>query len=374
MASKRDYYEVLGLQKTATKDEIKKAFKKMAKKYHPDINKEAHAEEKYKEALEAYEVLGDDQRRAQYDQYGHDAFAGGMGGFSQSDFDFGDIFSEMFGGFGSFFGGGTHSRSATAPRKGSDIRLQIVIDFEEAAFGVTKKIQVTRMETCAKCHGVGAENPNDVETCPKCGGSGRIRVPQNTPFGTIQTEQVCPECHGIGKILKNKCSECYGAGIIEVSRTIDVQIPAGIDDGQTIRLSGQGNAGSNQGPDGDLFISVRVREHEFFKRSGNDIYCTVPITFTQAALGGDITVPTLTGKVVLHLPEGTQTDAEFRLKDRGITSLHSGIKGSQYVKVRVLIPKKLTKKQKEILEALQKDLPMEDYKSNFFEKVKRFFR
>lgn len=380
MATKKDYYEVLGITKSASKDEVKKAFKKLAKQYHPDINKEAGAEEKYKEVQEAYEVLSDDQKRAQYDQFGHAAFdrtAGGYGGggFSSADFDFGDIFGDIFGnsGFGDFFGGGSTRRNPSGPQKGADIQTQVTISFEDAAFGVSEKIKVHRKETCKKCHGKGAEKPSDIETCPTCHGQGRVRVARNTAFGRMMSEQACPDCHGEGKIFKNRCSDCHGEGVVDADRTIDVKIPAGIDNDQTVRLGGQGNAGRKGGPAGDLYVTVRVKKHEFFTREGRNVYCTIPITFTQAALGADIEVPTLTGKIMLHIPNGTQTDTEFRLKDKGIVSVNGSSKGDQFVKVRVIVPKKLNKKQKTLIEDLQKNLTLEDHQDTFFDKVKKFF-
>jgi len=381
MADKRDYYEILGVSKSATKEEIKKAFKKLAKQYHPDINKAEDAADKYKEVQEAYEILSDEQKRAQYDQFGHAAFdrsAGGYGGgaYGSADFDFGDIFGDIFGnsGFGDFFGGGSSTRRNTGgAQRGADLQTTVTISFEDAAFGVNKKIKVHRKETCKKCQGKGAENPNDIETCPTCHGQGRVRVAKNTPFGRMMSESVCPDCHGEGKIYKHKCSECHGAGVVDADRTIDVKIPAGIDNGQTVRLGGQGNAGAKGGASGDLYVNVRVTPHEFFNREGKNIYCSMPITFTQAALGADIEVPTLTGKVVLHIPSGTQSDTDFRLREKGIVAINGGATGDQFVKVKVLVPKKLNKKQKAILEELDKNLVLSDHSNTFFDKVKKFF-
>jgi molecular chaperone DnaJ len=381
MADKRDYYDVLGVSKSATKDEIKKAFKRQAKKYHPDVNKEEGVTEKYKEVQEAYEVLSDDQKRAQYDQFGHAAFdrsagggAYGPGGFSSSSFDFGDIFGDIFGntGFGDFFGGGSQ-RNPNAPQRGADLQITVTISFEDAAFGVNKKIKISRKETCPKCHGKGAEDPSDIQTCPTCHGQGRVRVAKDTPFGRVMSESICPECHGEGRIFKHKCSQCHGVGLIDVERTIDVKIPGGIDDGQTVRLGGQGNAGLKGGSSGDLYVNVRVKKHEFFTREGKNIYCVMPITYTQAALGADIEVPTLTGKVTLRIPSGTQTDTDFRLREKGIMALNGGSYGDQYVKVKVLVPKKLNKKQKELLEELDANLSIEEHESSFFTKIKDLF-
>ncbi|MGL5041640.1 MAG: molecular chaperone DnaJ [Culicoidibacterales bacterium] len=375
MADKKDYYDVLGITKSSTKEEVKKAFKKQAKKYHPDINKAPEAVEKYKELQEAYGILSDDTKKAQYDQYGHSAFEqGGAGGYSSSDFDFGDIFGGGFGDiFGDIFGGGTSRRQSSGPKRGADLETQIVIEFEEAAFGVSKKITVRRRMECKKCRGVGAENASDVQTCGQCHGSGRVKVAQNTPFGRMMSEAACPTCQGEGKVFKNKCSACHGQGITEGEKVLDVSIPAGIDNGQTVRLTGEGNAGAKGGPNGDLYVHIRVKAHDFFVREGQNIYCSLPVTYTQATLGAEIEVPTLTGKVKLSIPGGTQADTEFRLKEKGVVSVHGGAKGSQYVKIRIVVPKKLTKRQKELLEELQSTLSLEDHKDSVFDKVKRFF-
>ena len=377
MADKRDYYDVLGVAKGASTDEIKRAFKKLAKKYHPDINKEEDAVAKFTEVQEAYEVLSDDQKRAQYDQFGHAAFQnGGAGaGYGGGDFDFGDIFG---GGFGDIFGdifGGSRGGGARqqGPRRGADLQVQIEISFEDAAFGVSKKIKINRKETCTQCNGKGAEKPEDIQTCRDCNGAGRVRVARETPFGRMMSEQACPTCNGEGKTFKSKCSKCSGSGTTTENRTISVEIPSGIDDGQTVRLSGQGNAGEKGGPAGDLYVIVRVRPHEFFRRDGKDIYCEMPITFTQAALGAEIEIPTLTGKVKLSIPAGTQTDTEFRLREKGINALQGGSKGHQYVKVHVVIPKKLSKSQKEMIESLQDELENSAHKDGFFDKVKKLF-
>lgn len=379
MADKRDYYEVLNLSKGASTDEIKKAYKKLAKKYHPDINKEEGAVEKFTEVQEAYEVLSDDQKRAQYDQFGHAAFQGGPGGgggYTNADFDFGDIFGGGFGDiFGDIFGGGSAGGRARSqgPQRGADLQTQITITFEESVTGVDKNLKITREEKCSKCHGHGSERPEDIETCPECHGAGVVRVAQNTPFGRMMSEQICPTCHGEGKIFKSRCSKCNGNGITVETRTIKVAIPAGINDGQTVRLNGQGNAGKKGGPAGDLYVIVKVSEHDFFRREGKDIYCTMPITFMQASLGAQVEVPTLTGKVKLTIPAGTQTDKEFRMRGKGMKSVRGGAQGDQYVKVRVLVPKKLNRKQKDLIEELQKELTIDDHKDSLFTKIKDKF-
>jgi len=371
--TKRDYYEILGISKSATKDEIKKAHRKLAKKYHPDINKETEAVEKYKEVQEAYQVLSDDQKRDQYDQYGHAAFQNG-GGFSGGDFDFGDIFSDIFGGggFGDFFGGGRSSNNSSARHRGSDIQTQVTITFEESAFGVNKQIKIQRTEKCSTCSGHGAQNSEDVKKCPSCNGAGRIRVAQNTPFGRMMSEQMCSTCHGEGVVVNNPCNACHGSGGVTKTKTIDVTIPAGIEDGQTVRLTGQGNAGERNGVSGDLYVTVYVRKHDIFERRNQNIYCTLPITFAQAALGTELEVPTLEGKVKLSIPAGTQSDTEFRLRDRGIKGLRGG-KGDQFVKVKVVVPKKVDRKTKQIIEQLNKQLPLDKHESTLFDRVKKFF-
>ncbi|TDX51073.1 molecular chaperone DnaJ [Orenia marismortui] len=349
--AKKDYYEILGVDKNADKKEIKRAYRKLSRKYHPDVSKEENAEDKFKEITEAYEVLSDDDKRARYDQFGHAGVdqdggfggQGGFGGFGQGGFGgFDDIFDM-------FFGGGGSSRRRNGPRKGSDLRINISISFEEAAFGVEKELTIPRTEDCDKCNGTGAKSSSDVETCAKCNGSGEIRFRQNTPFGQVMQTQTCDRCHGSGKFVKNPCSKCDGKGKVKKRRKVSVNIPAGVDDGMTLRVRGEGEAGVNGGPAGDLQVVVNVKTHKIFKRRGNDVLCEVPISFVQATLGDEIQVPTLDGKVKFGIPEGTQPGTSFRLKDKGIPYLRGSGRGDQHIKVKVVIPKKLSDEQKDIL-------------------------
>lgn len=375
MASKRDYYEVLGVSKSASDADIKKAYRKLAKQYHPDINPgNKEAEAKFKEINEAYEVLGDAQKRAQYDQFGHAGFEqggfGGFGGFSDfGDFGgFGDIFETIFGGG---FGGRT-SRARRGPQKGADLKSSVEISFEEAAFGVEKEISIHRMETCDKCEGSGTKPGTKASTCQHCNGTGQIQYKQRTPFGQFVNIKTCDVCHGEGKVITNPCDACNGKGRIRRQKKIKINVPAGIDDGQTMRLEGEGEPGIKGGPSGDLFISVRVKPHAIFQRQGNDVICEMPITFVQAALGTELEVPTLDGRVKYNVPEGTQTGSVFRLKNKGIPFLRGSGRGDQYVKVHVEVPKKLNEKQKALLREfaeLSGDEVYEQRKS-FFDKMK----
>lgn len=375
MASKRDYYEVLGVSKSASDADIKKAYRKLAKQYHPDINPgNKEAEAKFKEINEAYEVLGDAQKRAQYDQFGHAGFEqggfGGFGGFSDfGDFGgFGDIFETIFGGG---FGGRT-SRTRRGPQKGADLKSSVEISFEEAAFGVEKEISIHRMETCDKCEGSGSKPGTKASTCQHCNGTGQIQYKQRTPFGQFVNIKTCDVCHGEGKVITNPCDACNGKGRIRRQKKIKINVPAGIDDGQTMRLEGEGEPGIKGGPSGDLFISVRVKPHAIFQRQGNDVICEMPITFVQAALGTELEVPTLDGRVKYNVPEGTQTGSVFRLKNKGIPFLRGSGRGDQYVKVHVEVPKKLNEKQKALLREfaeLSGDEVYEQRKS-FFDKMK----
>ena len=353
--TKRDYYEVLGVPKTATEAEIKSAYRKLAKKYHPDLNPgNAEAEQKFKEINEANSVLSDAEKRAKYDQYGHAAFdpsagfGGGGGGFG--GFDMGDIFSSFFGGG---FGGGSTRRS-NAPIDGDDILSRVTLTFEEAAFGVKREVSFKRIEACGDCHGSGAADGSSVESCPTCRGTGRITVQQRTVLGMMQTQQSCSACRGSGKQIKNPCKNCSGSGYVRLNKTLDVKIPAGIDDGQRIVLRGQGNAGRNGGMAGDLVIEVRVHEHSLFERNGSDLYCEIPITVCEAALGAEIEVPTLTGKIKHTIPEGTQTGTTFTVRGEGLPGVSSGRKGNLVFRVNVEIPRDLTQKQKELLEEFAK--------------------
>ncbi len=381
MSEKRDYYEVLGVPKSATDAELKKAYRNLAKKYHPDVNPgNKEAEAKFKEANEAYEILSDAQKRSRYDQFGHagtdpNGFGGGAGGFS--DFDFGgigDIFETFFGGSG--FGGGGRSRNKRGPQKGADLKYAMEISFEEAAFGVEREINISRMEVCSKCTGSGAKPGTQASTCQHCNGTGQVQIKQNTPFGQFVNAKTCDVCKGEGKIITDPCPACNGKGKLRNNVKLKINVPAGIDDGQTISLRGEGDPGSKGGPNGDLFLNIRVKPHSLFKRQGNDVICDVPITFTQAALGAELEVPTLDGKVKYTVPEGTQTGSVFRLKGKGIPFLRGNGRGDQYVKVSIDVPKKLTERQRALLREfaeLSGDEAHEQRKS-FFDKMKDAFK
>ncbi len=374
MADKRDYYEVLGVQKGASDDEIKKAFRRKSKEYHPDLHPgDKDAEEKFKEVNEAYQVLSDADKRDKYDRFGHAGVdpnfgvGGGFNGGGFGGFDFGDIFGDIFGGG---FGGG---RTRNGPKRGADIRQVIDITFEEAAFGCSKKINVMAQEKCETCGGTGAKKGTPVETCQNCHGTGRVQTRQRTILGYMTTETVCPQCRGDGKIIKEPCRDCRGTGVVRKNKTIEVQIPPGIDNGQTIQLSGKGEAGAKGGPSGDLLITVRVRPHEIFKRDEYDVYIDMPITFAQAALGAKIQVPTLDGAVEFTIPEGTQTGSKFRMKGKGIPYLRSKSRGDEYVTVTVEVPRNLSARQKEILRSFDEDRNYKQKKS-FYDKMKNIFK
>ncbi len=372
--SQKDYYDILNVGKSANDDEIKRAYRKLAKQYHPDVNKEPGSEEKFKEVQKAYEVLSDADKRAAYDRFGHAGVDGvGSGGFGQGGFgdfggfgDVGDIFEQFFGGFGG------SSRKNSGPRKGEDIRIQMTITFEEACFGVQKEIKLQREEECTRCGGTGAKSKNDVTTCSRCKGRGVVTSVQQSILGRVQTQHECPDCHGSGKKIKNKCSECGGIGKKRQSSTIKVKIPEGIDDGQQIRLSGKGNAGVNGGPVGDLYIYFNVTPDDFFVREGNNIYCELPITFSQAALGAEIEIPTIHGKVKLNIPSGTQSQTKFKLKNKGVKSLRNNYLGDQYVIVKIITPKNLNSKQKALFEELSTIESTND--DTIFEKIKNVFK
>lgn len=372
--SKKDYYEVLGVAKTASDDEIKKAFRKLARKYHPDVNREnpSEAEEKFKEANEAYEVLSNAERRAQYDQFGHAAFEGGGahggGGFGGAG-GFSDIFDMFFGQSG--FGGGRQS----GPERGADLRYDLEITFEQAAFGMETEIQVPRTEDCGVCHGSGAAAGTQAETCSQCRGTGQQQVVQNTPFGRMVNVRPCDRCRGEGKIVKTPCKECHGKGKVRARRKIKIKIPGGVDNGSRLRVAHEGEAGNRGGQPGDLYVYIFVKSHKLFTREGDDVICEVPITIVQAALGDEIEVPTLDGKVQLRIPEGTQTATVFRLKDKGVPHLRGSGRGDQHVKVKVITPKKLTDKQKELLLEFAKDggEDTNPEQKSFFKKVKDAF-
>ncbi len=351
MADKRDYYEVLGVSKSATDDELKKAYRKLAKQYHPDANPgNKEAEAKFKEASEAYTVLSDPDKRRQYDQFGHSAFEGGAGagGFDFTNMDMGDIFGDIF---GDLFGGGRSRRSSNGPMKGPNVRAAVRITFEEAVTGVDKELDLNLKEECATCHGTGAKPGTHPETCTKCGGKGQVVYTQQSLFGMVRNVQACPDCHGTGKIVKEKCTDCYGSGYVNKKKKIAVSIPAGIDSGQSIRIREKGEPGINGGERGDLLVEVTVSRHPIFQRQDYDIYSTVPISFAQATLGGDIRINTVDGDVIYTVKPGTQTDTRVRLRSKGVPTLRNKqVRGDHYVTLVVQVPLKLTNEQKELLQ------------------------
>ena len=375
---KRDYYEVLGVSRGASENEIKKAYKKMARKYHPDLNPgDKTAEEKFKEVNEAYEVLSDADKKARYDQYGHAGVdpnfgAGGFGGGFDGSFDFGDL-GDIFGSFfGGGFGGGRRT-NPNAPQRGESIRMSIAISFEEAAFGCEKAVTVERYETCDTCHGNGCAPGTSPAVCPDCHGTGTVQVRRQTPMGVFATSSPCPKCGGKGRIIHQPCKDCRGSGMVRKKKTIQASIPAGIDNGQTISIRGQGNAGKNGGPAGDLLITITVRPHELFRREGTSVLCEAPITFTQAVLGAELEIPTIDGKVKYTLPEGTQSGTTFRLKGKGIPSINGRGRGDQYVTVYIETPKNLNKEQKEALKKFAETMGESNYEEQkkFFKKFKK---
>ena len=382
MAEKRDYYEVLGIGKNATDAEFKSAYRKLAKKYHPDLNPgDKTAEEKFKEVNEANDVLSDPEKRKRYDQFGfagvdpnYGAGQGGYGGGFGGGFggaggvDLGDIFGDLCGGgFGGF--GGSSRANPNAPRKGHDIQASVILTFEEAAHGCTKKVTLNRQQTCPDCNGSGCEPGSSPETCTQCNGRGYVVTQQRTPFGVMQSQQPCPHCGGRGTIIKNPCKTCRGTGKTSARKTLEVKIPAGIDDDQNIALRGQGDAGTNGGPAGDVIVHVTVKIDNVFERDGYDVYVRVPITYSQAVLGAEIEVPTVDGKVAQKIPEGTQSGTKFRLRGQGIQYLNGRGRGDQYVIVDVEIPKKLNRTQREALNAFEDSLKDDNY-----EKRKGFFK
>lgn len=377
MAEKRDYYEVMGVPKNATDDEIKKAYRKLAKKYHPDLNPgDKAAEAKFKEVNEAYEVLSDKDKKARYDQFGHAGvdpnFGGGAAGGSPftGDIDLGDIFNSFFGGFG-----GARSVNPNAPRRGSDTESVVNISFEEAAKGCSKTISYDKIESCSDCGGSGAEKGTSAKTCPNCSGTGQVRINQRTPFGVVQTSRSCDRCGGSGKVIDSPCKSCGGSGRVRKQKTIEINIPAGIDNEQVLNVSGQGNSGSNGGPSGDLHVFVNVRPHPIFERRGNDIWCEMPITFTQATLGAEVVVPTIDGRVSYQVHEGTQPGDVFKLKGKGIPNLGGRGRGDQFVRITIEVPKNLSAKQKEILQEFDSVADEKNYqkRKNFFDKIKNMF-
>lgn len=384
MAEKRDYYEVIGVPKTASEDEIKKAYRKLAKKYHPDLNpNNKEAEAKFKEVNEAYEVLSDPEKKAKYDQFGHAGvdpnFGGGAGGYGGygspfgEDIDLGDIFGSFFGGG---FGGSRRRANPNAPRRGTDTEAVLNISFEEAAKGCKKSITYQNIINCTECGGTGAEKGTSPKSCPTCNGTGQVRINQRTPFGVMQTSRSCDHCHGTGKIIEKPCHVCSGQGRVRKSKTLEVTVPAGINDDQVLNVSGQGNAGQNGGPSGDLHVYVSVRPHAVFERRGDDVWCEMPVTFTQAALGADVTVPTLDGKVTYALREGTQPGDVFKLKGKGIAHLGGRGRGDQFVQVTIEVPKNLSQKQKDILKEFDSSATDRNYqkRKGFRDKLKDMFQ
>ena len=381
MAEKRDYYEVLGIQKGASEDEIKKAFRKQAKKYHPDLNPgNKEAEAKFKEVNEAYEVLSDNDKRNRYDRYGFagvdpnfgagSTAYGGANPFGQ-DIDIGDIFNSFFGGFG-----GRSPKNQNAPRRGSDVEASVTISFEEAAKGCKKEVTYQNVETCKDCKGTGAAEGTNLKACPDCRGTGTVTVQKRTPFGVVQTSQSCEKCRGKGKVIEKPCPNCSGVGRIRSTRTVTVTIPAGINQDQILNIGGHGNSGYNGGPAGDLHVYVVVKKHEIFERKGDDVWCEIPITFAQAAIGYEVTVPTLDGKATYNVHPGTQPGDIFKLKGKGIPHLNSKGRGDQYVKVTIEVPRNLNDEQKKLLTEFDKSCSSKNYhkRSSFFDKVKNLFK
>lgn len=375
--AKRDYYEILGVGRDADENEIKKAYRKLAMKYHPDRNPgDKTAEEKFKEINEAYEVLSDPEKKARYDRFGHAGIdgngAGGFDGASGFGFGFEDIFSDIFDMFG---GGFSTSRRKTAPQKGNDLRVELEIEFEEAAFGVEKEIRISRHEECSSCNGTGAKPGTEKQTCTKCNGTGEIRYAQRTPLGQFVNVRTCDACHGEGTIIKERCPKCRGTGYVMKDKKIQVKIPAGVDTGTVISLRGEGEPGQYGGPRGDLYIVVRVKPHPLFTRERDDLICEIPITFVQAALGDEIIVPTLDGKIKYKIPEGTQSATVFRIKGKGIPHMKGYGRGDLYVKVIVEVPRKLSEKQKELLRKFADDIgeDVHEQRKTFFKKLKDAF-
>lgn len=380
MAEKRDYYEVLGIQKGATEDEIKKAYRKKARECHPDLHPDDPSYvEKFQEVNEANEVLSDPEKRSRYDQFGHagvDPSYGGGGGFSDMGGmggfgDIGDILESMFGGFGGF-GGSRSGANANAPRRGADIQESVSISFMEACHGKKQEIKIFRMAVCEACKGTGADSGTTAEVCPDCHGRGSVKTTQRTPFGAISSTKVCPHCNGKGKIVKNPCTKCRGVGRTRVQKIVNVDIPAGIDNGQTIRLNGQGDCGINNGPSGDLLLNVSVKSHPLFSRDGADISCEIPVTYMDAVLGAEIIVPTIDGDVKFNISAGTQNGTVFSLKGKGVKRINRNDRGNQFVKIFVEVPKNLNKKQKDLLKDFEASLSEKNYakRQSFFDKLK----
>jgi len=376
MSQKEDYYKILGVEKSSSEGDIKKAYRKMAMQYHPDRNPgDASAEQKFKEVQEAYDVLGNSQKKAAYDQFGHAAFQGGAGGFSSQSFDMGDIFEGIFGDspFGDIFGFLGGGRRSNRPRRGADIQYQMDLSFKEAVFGSKTEISVPRTEECKDCTGKGHQNEADVESCPVCKGRGQIQRTQ----GFLSVSTTCHQCNGRGQVIKNPCQTCSGRGFKKKSSKLSVSIPAGVDDGFRIKLKREGEAGLNGGPPGDLYLLIKVEDHEFFEREGNHIILNQKLTFAQAALGCEVKVPTLTGTVKLRVPEGTQSGQVFRIKSEGVKDVHSGSKGDQLIHVVVETPKNLNARQKELLKEFAESRGEKHEEADFLdrmtEKVKDIF-
>lgn len=361
MANKRDYYEVLGVSKDASDADIKSAFRRLAKKYHPDLNRDdPTAADKFKEAQEAYEVLSDENKRRQYDQFGHagvggsgagfNGFGGGFSGFDGADFDFGDIFDNIFGGgFSSFGGGSTRSSGGSRKSRGSDLLMRVDLSFEEAVFGTEKDFDLDVVEDCEECHGKGGF---DEKTCERCHGSGTITSEQHTILGSFLSKTVCPDCQGSGHTYQKTCSSCHGKGKVKTHKTITVTVPAGIDTGERLRVSGKGNAGINGGPNGDLYLEFVVENHEFFQRDGDDIYLELPLTITEAILGCKKEVPTLYGNIQLTVPAGSESGDKQRIRGKGVDNKAHRSKGNMYVITKIITPKKLNRAQKKLIEQL----------------------
>lgn len=374
----RNPYEVLGVEKDFTKDELKKKYRQLAKKYHPDLNPDNEdAKEKLQEINEAYAILSDDENRRKYDMYGDAAFNGAGGGFGDINFDLSDIFGDIFGDI--FSGGFSSGKRSNYPQKGEDLQTVVTLDFEEAAFGTKKEVTFRRTESCQKCDGTGAKKGSKVKVCPKCHGTGEVRYQQQSPFGTFVRTSVCDECHGTGEIIEEKCPTCKGKKKVNKTKTINIDIPAGVDNDSVINLRGEGNAGHNGGPSGDLYVIIKVKDHELFERKGYDLYFKMPISFSQAALGADIKIPLIDGVEEYTIPEGTQTGTVFKLKNEGIQKLNNkeGKRGDLYFEVVVITPKNLTSKQKELLKELgdETDIDLKQHKDkkSLFERIKEKF-
>lgn len=368
--SKRDYYEILGLDKNASEDDIKKSYRKLAKQYHPDLNPDnKEAEQRFKEVNEAYEVLKDPNKKARYDRFGHEGVNGQAGGFGGFDQGFGDIFEDIFDMFGGGFSGG---RRKSGPKKGADLKYRVTVDFEEAAFGVEKEVKIKRTENCSTCNGSGAKPGTSKKTCGKCSGTGEVKYAQQTPFGQFVRVGTCEECDGTGEKIDTPCTHCHGVGKEQKVKKLNIKIPAGVDTGSVIPLRGEGEPGEKGGSRGDLFIYIEVNPHEIFHREGNNVICEYSISFAQAALGAEVQVPTLDGKVKYSIPAGTQSGTVFRLRSKGIQNIRGYGRGDQYVKVKVLVPQKLTERQQELLRqfAKESDENVNESKKGFFDKVK----